>query len=534
MIKKYLLGELRMTRIKLILFTIICSLLCSCSSSKGKTTIEIFETDSGITINFFLAQPRSSIHFNEPGYINPSAKIKSSSGRIENGYLKFENPKSEFQLSIELDAKEENSVYPLLTKVSQNSYVLYAPPVFPNDQFSSIVYTNLAGTQTKFQKSHNLDGYLFLGANPEISENFDWVRGASLSDEFNQELFTFTDEILTYYSEKMSNLKNYKPLIIVSSKTSEKSFNRGDTTKNGVIFLRYHFPVNKEPEKKLTSLSKDFIAHELFHLWTPKAAEKSSNWWIHEGAAEYASWLATSSLSESDLLIKEKIEKAFNNCSNMLRHLSIEDAIGSIKNASRYTCGAFMNWLATDSYKKSNGKTEFHFWRELWKNPQEELELRTKLNRILETTNNNILDTIDIIVSGHGTKRWDKVLNQFNKQGAEFDKKTPPIFSLQIAATQALVLSACGELFGVGINEENRLYAISSCDPFKSSPVIISVDGIDPIIETQKYIDYTTEACIKNEEVNMVLLDGEEEIPFSKICNTAVQQPPTQIKLNRL
>ncbi len=524
-----------MARGTLITLTILYFLLSSCNSPKNNSTIEIFETDSGIVINYALGQPRAFIEFTEPGYRNPSAKIQTPDGKITDGVLKFENPKSNFQLSIELDVEEENSIYPLLTEISQNTYVLYAPPVLPNGRVSSIVYTALSGTQTKFERSHNFNGYLLLGSISATSERFDWLKGVSLPKEFEQNLFSFTDEILTYYSEQMSSVPDQKPLIIVLGKPSEKSFNRGDTTQNGVVFLRYHFPDNYRPTKKYISNSKDFIAHELFHLWTPKAAEQSSNWWIHEGAAEYASWHATSKLSEPEITIEKKLERAYNNCSNMLRHLSMKDAIGSIKSRSRYTCGAFMNWIAIRDFQiKNEDHTEFDLWRQLWEAPEEEIELSSKFNSIIKSSNLNALSSIETIVSGQGTSRWDEILAQFEKQGAEFDKITPSTFSLQIAATQAIVLSACGEFFGVGVDQKNRLYAVSSCDPFKSSPIIKSLDGIDPVNETNEYIDYTIDACGKNKEITLILLVEEKETTYVQNCSTPVQLPPTQIKLNKL
>lgn len=109
-----------------------------------------------------------------------------------------------------------------------------------------------------------------------------------------------TEVFINFYQAKLSIPSPPKVTIVVAFEQAKQPFFDGGVHKNTIV-IRFGGDIYKKPDPLASNQITEFLAHELFHLWSDDSKKKTS--WIHEGAAEYAAILAA---KELNLILEEE------------------------------------------------------------------------------------------------------------------------------------------------------------------------------------------------------------------------------------
>jgi len=513
-----------------------CLALLSCSAMAQAVSLDIVEDERGLILTFETEKPISSLALGANGQFNPAARLSPTDSNVNliDGTIGNAEATSRFSLLLQPDETEKRSTYPVLTVVPGRGYVLYAPPILPTEIVTGIRYTDRDGEILELSPDSAKKGYLFLGRRDASLDSYDLVIGDNVPQSLRDEVLPRIDAILAYYSDKFKRMPGRKPLIVLSSVVSDENANRGDVTENGVVFLRYKHESIETISDQFRSLSTAFLAHELFHLWTDRESKSSDGWWLHEGAAEYASWQSVEDLWPALATLERKIESAINNCSAMLRHLSMTNASPGMKSRGRYTCGGVIHWIADIGFRNSGNGSAFNSWGDIWPGESQTSNEKIVVAFLDEVGRSSpaALVLVDSILNGTGTQRWVDIVHGLVELGADIEVQAPSPFSMRVAATQAVVLSACGAFWGVG-EKDGQLFgqAPPSCDLFGQSQVIEMAGGFSPMEDAKGYLNHVEKKCANGDKIEIRIREGEVAKSRKIVCSAPVQLPPPRLTI---
>lgn len=497
------------------------------SSLRSDITIE--DQGSSLRVSYELNVEHAELRLGEGSNANPAETITAATSEltVQGRSLTASRARKTFAIRIEPDADSVGSTYPLLSRIPGEGWLLFAPHVLPPGTVRSVSFIDRAGRRTRVDRKLAQTGYLYLGTKPLRRPGFDLVAARDISTALLSSALASTDRSIAYYSRKMGRPPVSRPLVVLTH--AEGTANRGDVSDNGVVFIRLARTEILSPD------AIQFLAHELFHLWTDTLPRDQTDWWLQEGAAEYASWLALDEVNSGAPSLSERVSTALKDCSFMLQDQQIARLSPMAMSRARYTCGATAYWLA-DVAARARGDDVFAVLKETWptRAAPDAAGLRTRFEEAVGKRSAEAADVVRQVVSGSGTARWQALSRTASSLGAEVQALRPSPFMVRLAATKALVLSACGSVTGIG-ERNGTLFASSlpDCRIFADGPTIRSVEGIDPMTAPQQYFDLISARCRSGSPVSVELERAGARTTSKITCRAPIVPPTPELRVSR-
>lgn len=514
----------------------VTGLFAASPSASADPTADVVISPDGdrVEVAYAFSEPvtRVLLPFARPN--GPDADVRVVGALLTGAELTSPEPFTHVTLSIGPDRRERDSVYPLVSVLDGQGFVVYAPHLVPADMPVAVRILD----QVQPLSPTAVEGYVLLGGQVEDYGTMRMTVSSATPPAFGMEAAQRARAIVDYYTARMERSPNRVPTVLLSYRpvtaaTDAGGF-RGDVSANGVVFLRVRVGA-----QATESLSMDrytsFLAHEIFHLWNASRNPDRLDWWVHEGAAEYASWTAVKALWPATTpSLEERLTTAFRNCALYLGDRPLNTLSDQESRPVRYSCGAILQWSAALGAETENTDI-FALWRDL--SAKRDVEGRYTAADFLAAVDRrapSATGAVHSIVETPGIDRWSALADTANGLGAEAVVGPPAAFPLRINASRALVLSACGEIQGVGDGPEGLyVQAPEGCDGFGPQTFIVSVNGVAPGADPARYFTVIAETCAAQGSVEIVARNDGEETTRSLRCTVPVDPAPAEITIRR-
>lgn len=510
------------------------------AASPGPVRINIKATPEGLSVTYALPVAVTSMPLQLSPDALPAFNIRPQAQTLAlvKGELRSETPFRQVTLIVSPDRREVDSVYPMMQKLSRNGAIFYAPYLLPAAA-SREVRLSVEG-ERRILKRKDITGYLLVGAEPVRRNGFRSVVAGGAPPWVGETVVQRTGQILAFYRDHMGTAPEREPLVVVAftqaaDAPSGGSF-RGDVTSNGVVFLRVRSKAAPVADTRLIGLFTGFLGHELFHLWNRSGDADSANWWLHEGGAEYASWLAASALWPAETPLETRLDAALRTCAMYLGGRPLASLTDPESRSVRYPCGAVVQWLVdVGARADGKGRDVFGVWARLTavrnaRGSYGPADLQETIGKLAP----GAAPLVEAMLHGGGPDRWSAIPQALNAMGAQVSIGKPPAFLLRLTAAQALVQSACGEVHGVGDGPDGLfVQAPEACRVFGAESVLASVDGVAPMANPARFHEILRKRCGTGAKVAVVIGSGSAQRTETVKCTVPVDQPPPELRVMR-
>jgi hypothetical protein len=281
------------------LLVISMALWASPATAGPGRTVEIVIAPAGdaVEVVYTLSEPATSLTLGLASGPPPAAVIdvREAALTLQDGRITGSRPFTKATLRIGADQRERDGLYPLARPVAGSGFVLYAPYLLP-DAGAARVRVRGFGRSAARVREPALNGYIVIGPAPERHRGFRFLAGHDVPAATRDAIVARSAQLLDYYRAKLGAAPEREPTIILTRHSllpgMTRNLLRGDVSANGVVFLRTYLGDAGAGEPPTIGQYSGFLAHELFHLWNRSGDAERRNWWLAEGGAEYAGWLA--------------------------------------------------------------------------------------------------------------------------------------------------------------------------------------------------------------------------------------------------
>ncbi|MGY4397732.1 hypothetical protein ACVWZA_002929 [Sphingomonas sp. UYAg733] len=507
-----------------------------------ETMLTISVTNNAVQVIYDLPAEVTSLSLGN-GSLPPAAadiRVREASVTLDRGTLSARTGFRRVTLLIRSDSDEIDSIYPMLLPVAGKGVVLFAPYILPSSGPFRVGIVTDGGAVHVLRDRATLDGYVIIGAAPEKRGAYRSLVSMGMPDGLRDTLLDRTGRLLAFYRARLHLPLRRMPTVVMSyaERASESGhrYSRGDVTPNGVVFLRIYGSAAQVADPSAIGNYTGFLSHELFHLWGEGGETAPRDWWLHEGGAEYASWVATATLWPADLSLDQRVGGALRGCASVLQSQPLGALEEPAARGARYPCGAVMQWIADLGARSESGRRDsFAIWRRfLVAKRAGGLAAVATWRGLVASLAPRAVPAVDSLIDGAGAGRWPELAVMLNRLGASVDVQSPLGFSQRVAAMQALILSSCGELRGVG-EDKRGLYvqAPPGCVLFGDAPVIEKAEGIEPMADPSGFYRAIVAKCAARSEVALVLNANGVPRTARAPCTVAVEPPLPEMKLIR-
>jgi hypothetical protein len=303
--------------------------------------------------------------------------------------------------------------------------------------------------------------------------------------------------------------------------------------------LRFELADAALAEPARLSAATGFLAHELFHFWIGAPRDLGEGHaWLHEGAAEYASWLATASLWPGEADFDRRVGAALSGCMMHLRSEPLGRASAGSGGQLNYSCGAVAQWIVDVAARLASGgrRDGFDVWART--HARSGREDRYVVADYLASARDLAPESeapLTSLIEGGGIARWTVLAEWMAAAGADVRSAPPRPFAIQAEVGLAIALSACGEMWGVGTEAAGRLFidAPPSCAVMGGRSILARVNGIDPMAETDRLFREVRALCAARGTLELLLEAGGQRQERAVPCNVPVLDPLPDIEVRR-
>ncbi len=432
---------------------------------------------------------------------------------------------------------EFDSVYPTLSKIDDRLSLLYAPAVLPETYKGPIKIRHPRPIKADPLVHQEARGYVLIGELRDplerltlrFADNTPRLVKESIRDRVNQ--------LHQFYEERLGSHWHPQTTVVVTYLDVNDPIvpsNRADVTENGVVFLRLQklettdFSVVEESVAQL-------IGHELLHLWQRFNTSEPEQSYLHEGQAEYASWLAMDSLWPQHGRISARVNAALDHCIRYLGGKSLAFMYRHRALDTRYSCGPIAQWLLDQEIRagRFEANVELRSIFELWRR-ELPLQNNSGLLREADITKTAQPNALRTLLYEEGNARWYSIASYLNDHGVRVTIDPPSDFMRRVSILKPLVDSSCG--FTAGIGEENGevfVESMASCIALGGRNVILSLDGLSPMRDLDKLEAHVADVCAR--EGNLIAssvkagVSVEAKIP----CLTEFSPAPPVLKVSK-
>lgn len=500
--------------------------------------VSIAPVGDGVRVTFELPAPVTELRLRIADAQVPTGVVRAEEGfTYRRGRISAAAPFRRVSLHVTPDNREVDSAYPALRALRGGGLVIHAPYFLPATGAASL---RVAGSDGRLRRLSGVeaDGYVLLGAAPSRFPGHRAFVANGTPAPVSEIVLARTSRLLAFYRARLGRRPLREPLIIVatfpSPEGSQPGLFRGDVTPNGVVFLRLYGDEAQLGGAASTSRLTGFLAHELFHLWNRSRDPHAANWWLAEGGAEYASWLATSILWPGQPTLESRLDSTLATCTTYLGPRALGGLDDLDGRSVRYPCGAIVQWIA-DAGARANGGDFFTLWsRLLARAARRGTYTPEDFQASISASAPAAALPVRALVNGTGNDRWADIARGLTGMGSLIEIGAPSPFALRLAAARALVLSACGEVYGVGDGPHGLfVQAPEECALFGNSPVIERAAGAAPMQEPQSFYERVRAGCGAGTEIALALRSGGAEHSTRLRCTIAVVTPPPALRVVR-
>lgn len=518
-------------------FTGLFLLLLAAPASAQAVRLTIVETGEGIRIVYDLPRPTRALVIGGTEGAPPSRAIRLAEPSLawRGGQIVSAAPFRRATLLIGPDDREADARYALLAPVPGRGFILYAPYVLPSSgRFEARV--SIGGGRTRaLPRGEALRGNIPVGAVPVaagpvrllVSTNMPAAPATSIRDR--------AETLLRFYAGRLHRRLGFSPLIVMSyvehpASADQRGF-RGDVTPNGVILLRFRGEAPDPGETGMRGRLTAFLAHELFHLWNGRRDDHpAAEAWLHEGSAEYYSWLAVAALWPSEISLERRLQDALGGCAAFLGQRPLA-ALDEEHAGLRYPCGALAQWFVDAGIRGASAARHsgFDLWARLVAPRRRDYsvaDFRAAADSSAPGTASLLADFLD-----HGLD-WARLGPALTAVGAGVTSTPPAPQGLGFAALRPIALSMCSEFFGVGLGGDG-FYFNGICDGRMTNVYVVEVDGIAPAAAPERLYARVSEACAAGAELALVLRIGDVRRAQRLRCRVRAEAPVPDIRIVR-
>jgi hypothetical protein len=457
--------------------------------------------------------------------------------RFANGRIEADHDFRHATLLIEPDTEDIDARYPLLSEIQGRGFLLFGPYVIPAT--AKMVRVSSGGGRFRtLDAGEATGGFLLVGTAAQPGTRFKSIVSSNSPAPLANLLLERTDALLDFYQRRLRMPPSGHPTIVLAYSDAPARGKawplRGDVTSNGIVFLRVSSGsdvAGRAAASRYTTL----LSHELFHLWNRRVADvPDSETWLHEGSADYFSWLAISALWPTEVSVEQQLEDATRGCAMFygtrpLREMSAADA------RNRYLCGAVAQWVVDVGirHRSAGGLDAFDLWSELLARPGPAADYtlnqyRMAVGRLAPASSVLLTDMID-----RGTN-WAALMAALTKAGADVVTAPATPSTVRFVAARSLALSACGGFGGAGEAKEGIFVTVpDSCTMLNGATLIERINGVDPMAEPTHFYAVTAENCSRQGTVELQLNRNGVRVRRELQCTTPVEAAPPQFRIRR-
>ncbi len=519
----------------LILFAVLL-LATPATARTAPPRITIDVTATGVRISYALPAPVRALAVRAPAQSGPPPGTHIASLEpglaYRRGRIESETPFRRATLLITPDDGEVDSVYPLLSRIAGRGFVLFAPYVLPDAPFAARIAIG-GGRYRPLRRAEAAGGYVLVGAAPALHGPIRSLASANTSPALQGLLHARAGALLDFYAGRLHRRLARQPVLVVSvvdePADPQHHFFRGDVTPNGFVLLRFHGNASQIADPNSTRQFTAFLAHELFHLWNRRSRDyPAGEAWLHEGSAEYYSWLAVAALWPEEMSLERNLQSALSACMAFLGPRPLT-ATTEERAGLRYPCGALAQWIADLGARGASGgrRTGLDLWARLVAGGVYSLaDFRAASVALAPATAPLLGRFID---SGLG---WEALAPALTRQGAELEGNPPSGMALRFAAARAIALSLCSGFSGAG-STSDAAYFTGDCGALGSQVYLVRVAGLDPMAAPQAVYGRVRDACAARQELALTLRANGSVEERRVRCTTAVEPAVPDIVIRR-
>jgi hypothetical protein len=291
---------------------------------------------------------------------NVQQAIQSDTWRIDTAGLKLDKgevsdptgtPFKTFDILIRPDSKQRDRIYPALSRIGSQGWLVYAAYLQPQDSSADLSvaprpgWVGLQPEGTRLQTR----GYAYYGPEAQVTRGRVTVIAASDTPAWlSRSIREDADSAIGFYTHRLGVTLRRKPMLIIGYEPDTGVGWRGDTSE-GVVAVRFYSARWLKESEEWRGLVSKFVSHEFFHLWNgqifaPKENDRDA--WLHEGGADYAALMAARASGRlSDTVLRDELGRSFNGCA---RWLGAKGVVASPPQGGSaiYECGMLAQWLA--------------------------------------------------------------------------------------------------------------------------------------------------------------------------------------------
>lgn len=472
------------------------------------TKVEVSASESVARIRYEFSKPAFSHRVTDTGDQYPkSADInfcalvhdECKSLNFAQGIVSASFPFSIVIATVHPASAEIDSVYPTLSAIDDRSSLLYAPRIVPNDYEGSIRLRKGNWIQPTDISREQARGYILIGDRPNPRDRLVFRFSDNVPINLQQIFRNRIEQIHQFYTARLgSNGHDQITIVVTYNEIIDpvSSSNRADVTNNGVMFFRIQKLKSIDMSVFEVSITQ-LMAHELFHLWQRFDTSLLEKSYLHEGQAEYASWLAMEYLWPRTQHITARVNVALDHC---IRYLGPKPIVAMDSHSAlntRYSCGPIAQWLFDHEVRSGrlNANPNLRSIFELWRK-----ELPTQNNSGLleqaEASKPPTASALSAFLYGSGNARWSSIANRLNDQGLRLKIDQPSDFMRRVSILKPLVDSSCGFTSGIG-EQDGEVFVESApnCKAFGGRSIVLSLDGFSPIRDLDKLEERLIDVC---------------------------------------
>jgi hypothetical protein len=522
--------------------------LCASSACAGSVSnryrIELQPTQQGIVAHYQFPEPISHFEFSHIADV-----IRASDWELRNAELKFAKGVVEgkgaqafthFDIALSPDRIQIDRVYPVLSRLGPDGYVLYTPHLLGEGSSKASIYlrdranvTAISGGRASHRSGRSsipADRYTYIGPSSYVRAHSDVVVVAppAFPVWIEQRATTSFRYAVEKYRRELGTSLPTKPLLMLSYDGTSTGANwRGDSTTGYTLSLRFSGEGWNHETQSLQEIVAHFISHETFHFWNAHPAAGDDQPWIHEGSAEYAALLLRPGSSD------DAIAENLNACRDEIGADPLRSSRGRMGRAP-YVCGATLFWLSDLASGGTSGQLFFTLWKHLLagantRHVYSESDVESWLDE--QPHRDAVRQLFDIVLSETGVTRWQRLSQLVVPLGIDL-QSIPSLDKMRSQVVNHLLIENCpgSRRYGFYTDADTiKLDSDPSCARLPAGTRLFAIEDRNPISQTQAVFDAVSKRCAKHLPIRLNTLTS----VLQAGCQNAIAQPETEFRLSR-
>lgn len=447
-----------------------------------------------------------------------------------------------FEIRIRPDSEQRDRIYPALTRVGADGWLIYQPYlVGAKDQgMTRLTLAPLNGwtglPDKGVKAAEGSGGFVYLGPAAQVTaEDTSIVAGPEVPPWLLSTIRGRGEALAAYYARRLGVALPTPPLVIVNYRPGSGGDFRGDVTPGRVVSLRFQGDPWAVEDATAARGITGLVGHEYFHFWNAdlfKPRDFDGEAWLHEGAAEYISLLAALELGDLDEAgMRTALGRRLTACAGILgeRSLTADPPRGG---SGVYDCGVVAAWSADLQVRAaSDGRRDVvDLWRDVFEatGPARIYDADT-FSRRLDAPAGSPWRTL--MTPGGGASRWPGLLAAMKPLGVEVDAARSPIKDRAALLFHLMGLS-CGEgaVGFFGDSDHLKLDGPDSCGPLKSGMLVDAFEGRSLMTDASDAFDAGQAACAAGRSVQLTF---KGKPAGGIVCNKPLGPPPADWTVTR-